>query len=159
MVEEGSRVKEGQIIARLESEDVAAALIQAEANVKAALANVEAAKAELEDASRAFNRDKLLVERGSISRAQYDTSEARYLKAGAAVEAAGAAVNANRAAVQGAKVALEYTLIRAPFDAVVLTKSADVGDIVTPIGAAANAKAAVVTIADLNSLQVEADVV
>jgi RND family efflux transporter MFP subunit len=158
MVEEGSRVKEGQIIARLESEDVAAALIQAEANVKAALANVEAAKAELEDASRAFNRDKLLVERGSISRAQYDTSEARYLKAGAAVEAAGAAVNANRAAVQGAKVALEYTLIRAPFDAVVLTKSADVGDIVTPIGAAANAKAAVVTIADLNSLQVEADV-
>jgi len=39
-----------------------------------------------------------------------------------------------------------------------LTKNADIGDIVTPLGAAANAKAAVVTIADLNSLQVEADV-
>src|SRR5208337_4539776 len=47
---------------------------------------------------------------------------------------------------------------RAPFDAVVLTKDADVGDIVTPIGAAANAKAAVVTIADMGSLQVEVDV-
>ncbi|HSR10689.1 MAG TPA: efflux RND transporter periplasmic adaptor subunit, partial [Thermodesulfobacteriota bacterium] len=45
-----------------------------------------------------------------------------------------------------------------PFNAVVLTKNADVGDIVTPIGAAANAKAAVVTIADLGSLEVEADV-
>jgi RND family efflux transporter MFP subunit len=41
---------------------------------------------------------------------------------------------------------------------VVLTKNADIGDIVTPLGAAANAKAAVVTIADMDSLQVEADV-
>jgi len=55
-------------------------------------------------------------------------------------------------------VSIEYSLIRAPFDAVVLTKNADVGDIVTPLGAAANAKASVVTIADLKSLQVEADV-
>jgi len=55
-------------------------------------------------------------------------------------------------------VAVGYTYIRAPFDAVVLTKDADVGDIVTPIGAAAEAKAAVVTIADMNSLLVEADV-
>ena len=45
-----------------------------------------------------------------------------------------------------------------PFDAVVLTKNADLGDIVTPLGAAANAKSAVVTIADLSSLQIEADV-
>jgi RND family efflux transporter MFP subunit len=53
---------------------------------------------------------------------------------------------------------VEYTLIRAPFDAVVLTKDADIGDIVTPLGAAANARASVVTIADMSSLQVEVDV-
>ncbi|MBI4697623.1 MAG: efflux RND transporter periplasmic adaptor subunit, partial [Nitrospirae bacterium] len=53
---------------------------------------------------------------------------------------------------------LKYTLIRAPFDAVVLTKNADVGDIVTPLGAAANAKASVVSIADMSSLLVEVDV-
>ncbi len=69
-----------------------------------------------------------------------------------------AAVLAAQAALKAAEVNLEYTLIRAPFDAVVLTKNADVGDIVTPIGAAAKAKAAVVTIADMDSLQVEADV-
>jgi RND family efflux transporter MFP subunit len=62
------------------------------------------------------------------------------------------------AALRSAEVAVEYTLIRAPFDAVVLTKNADVGDIVTPLGAAANAKASVVTIADMSSLQVEVDV-
>jgi RND family efflux transporter MFP subunit len=67
-------------------------------------------------------------------------------------------VKAAEATFEGTKVSVEYTLLRAPFDAVVLTKNADIGDIVTPLGAAANAKAAVVTIADMNSLQVEADV-
>jgi len=55
-------------------------------------------------------------------------------------------------------VTVDYAFIRAPFDAVVLTKNADIGDIITPLGAAANAKAAVVSIADMNSLQVEVDV-
>lgn len=158
MVEEGSRVKEGQIIARLENEDVLAARDQAEANLKAAQANLESAKAELEEATRIYNRNKQLVIRGSIARAEYETSEARYLKAQASVASAEAAIRASSAALKGAEVALEYTQIRVPFDGVVLTKNADIGDIITPLGAAANAKAAVVTIADLNSLQVEVDV-
>ncbi len=158
MVEEGSRVKEGQVIARLENEDVLAARDQAEANLKVAQANLEGAQAELEEAARTFNRDKQLIAKGVISRSQYDTSEARFLRSQASVAAAEAAVKASTAALRSANVALEYTLIRAPFDAVVLTKNADIGDIITPLGAAANAKAAVVTIADLSSLQVEADV-
>ncbi|MFB3883713.1 MAG: efflux RND transporter periplasmic adaptor subunit [Thermodesulfobacteriota bacterium] len=158
MVEEGSRVKEGQVIARLENEDAVAARDQAEANLKVARANLKGAQAELEEASRTFHRDEQLLAKGVISRAQYDTSEARFLRAQASVAAAEASVKASTAALQAAEVGLEYTLIRAPFDAVVLTKNADVGDIITPLGAAANAKAAVVTIADLTSLQVEADV-
>ena len=158
MVEEGSRVKEGQVIARLENEDALAARDQAEANLKVARANLEGAKAELEDAALSFNRYRELLARGIIAKATYDASEARYLRAQAAVAAAEAAIKAASAALQGANVAIEYALIRAPFDAVVLTKNADIGDIITPLGAAANAKAAVVTIADLNSLQVEADV-
>jgi RND family efflux transporter MFP subunit len=158
MVEEGSRVKEAEIIARLENEDVVAARGQAEANLNLARANVEGAKAELEEATLAFNRNKELYAKGTIAKAQYDTSEARYLRAQASVAAAEAAVDAGLATLQAAKVAVEYTLIRAPFDAVVLTKNADIGDIITPLGAAANAKAAVVTIADLGSLEVEADV-
>ena len=64
----------------------------------------------------------------------------------------------SEAALAAAAVAVDYTRIMAPFDGVVLTKSADVGDIVTPLGAAANAKASVVTIADLSSMKVEVDV-
>lgn len=157
-VEEGSRVKKGQIIARLENEDVTAAKHQAEANLNVARHNLEQARAELQDATLSFNRNKELLSHDFVSRADYDVSEARYKRAIAAVDAAEAAVRANTAALQGANVNIEYTLIRAPFDAVVLTKNADVGDIVTPIGAAAEAKAAVVTIADMNSLQVEVDV-
>jgi len=158
MVEEGNRVKKGEVIARLENDDVLAARSQAEANLNTARYNLEQVKAELTDATVSFERNKSLMEKGFISKAEYDASEARYRKASAAVSAAGAEAKAGNAALQSANVAVEYTLIRAPFDAVVLTKNADIGDIVTPIGAAADAKAAVVSIADMDSLLVEVDV-
>ena len=157
-VEEGSRVRKGQVIARLESDDVAAARDQAEANLNAARYALEQAKAEFNDAAITFNRNKELIGQGYVAQAEYDTSEARFRKAKAGVSAAEAVIQASVSALQGANVAYEYTVIRAPFDAVVLTKNADIGDIVTPIGAAADAKAAVVSIADMGSLQVEVDV-
>jgi len=157
-VEEGSRVRKGDVIARLEGDDAIAARDQAKANLTVARYNLEQAKAELEDAAVSFEREKDLLSKEFTSKAQFDAAEARYKKAQAGVAGAEAAVKAGQAALQAAYVNLEYTLIRAPFDAVVLTKDADVGDIITPLGAAANAKAAVVTIADMSSLQVEADV-
>ena len=157
-VEEGSRVKAGEVIARLEDEDARAARDQAAANLKSARADTAQMRAELQDADLNYSRKKQLLQRDVISRAEYDTAEARYLRARAAVAAAEAREKSAEAALKGAVTSLGYALIRAPFDAVVLTKNADIGDIVTPLGAAANAKAAVVTIADLNSLQVEADV-
>ena len=143
-VEEGSLVKKNQVVARLEGQDAAAAQEQA-------AANLEQARAELRDAALAYNRHRELLAKGVIARATYDAVLARYDKAAAGVQGA-------EAALTGARVSLEYTLIRAPFAGVVLTKNADIGDIITPIGAAAEAKAAVVTIADMESLQVEADV-
>ncbi len=157
-VEEGNRVKQDQVIARLESQDVSAAKEQAEANVIAARHHVDLAKAELRDAALQLDRHKALLSGGVIAKAAFDAALARYEKAVASVEASEAALKASLAALELANINLEYTLIRAPFDGVVLTKNADVGDIVTPIGAAANAKSAVITIADMNSLQVEADV-
>ena len=53
---------------------------------------------------------------------------------------------------------LEQSFIRAPFDGVVLTKSAEEGEVVAPLGASLNAKASVVSMADMNSLMVEVDV-
>jgi RND family efflux transporter MFP subunit len=157
-VEEGNRVRKGEIIARLEGKDVSAARIQAAANLNVSEANLNQAKAELRDAKLTFDRERELVREGVVAQADFDAADARFRKAKAGVAGGESAVKAARAALRSADVAVEYTLIRAPFDGVVLTKNADVGDIITPLGAAANAKASVVTIADLGSLQVEADV-
>ncbi len=143
-VEEGSKVRAGAVIARLENKDVLAASDQA-------VAGVSSAKAELADAQQHFGRMKELREKGYVAQSELEVADTRLKRSQAAVAGA-------EAALRSAQVAVEYTLIRAPFDAVVLTKNADVGDIVTPLGAAANAKASVVTIADMTSLQVEVDV-
>ncbi len=158
MVEEGSKIKEGDVIARMENIDVSAVRDQAAANLNAARATREQARAEEDNARKEYERYRELVAKEYVSRSDYEVTETRYRKAGDGVKAAEAAVHAAEAALKNAEAGLDYTLIRAPFDAVVLTKNADIGDIVTPIGAAANAKAAVVTIADMNSLQVEVDV-
>lgn len=157
-VEEGSRVKAGQIIARLEGKDAAAARDQAAANLNNAIALLEQARADLDDAALNEVRMRDLMSKGYVAKVDLDTAEARLKKSKASYSASEAAVKAARASLDAADVAVEYTVIRAPFDAVVLTKNADVGDIVTPLGAAANAKAAVVTTADLSSLLVEVDV-
>lgn len=157
-VEEGSQVKKGQIIARLEGKDARAAREQAKANLDNAVSNLEMAKVEMNDATLQYNRQKELLSYGIVSQSEFDIAEARYRRAKAAVSAAESSIHAYKAALHSADVAVNYTYIRAPFDAVVLTKDADIGDIITPLGAAANAKAAVVTIADMDSLLVEADV-
>ena len=158
LVEEGQKVKRGEVIARMENADVSAFRNQAAANVNTAKATLEQVKADRDNALKEYERSKELLAAGFVSRSDYEAVETRYRRALEGVKAAESAVQAGAAALQNADVGIDYTLIRAPFDAIVLTKNADVGDIVTPIGAAANAKAAVVTIADMNSLQVEVDV-
>jgi RND family efflux transporter MFP subunit len=101
---------------------------------------------------------KTLVRQDLVSRQDYDVAEARYKKAKAGVATAQASIRTAQAGLAEAQASLEYSYIRSPFDGVVTTKFADVGEVVAPFGAAANARAAVVTLADMNSLMVEADV-
>lgn len=143
-VVEGDRVRKDQIIARLEDSDIRAQLDQARANLKLS-------EAELVDARQSLARTRALFDKSLASQAEVDGAQARYDRVLASIDLA-------QAQVVGAEVALENTLIRAPFDGTVLTKNADVGEIVAPMAASASSRAAVVTIADMSSLQVEADV-
>lgn len=155
---EGSRVKQNEVVARLENRDVSASLGQAQANVKVAQANLEQGQAELLDAQNAYRRAGELLEQKFIAAASHDAAQARYNKARAGISALRAAILAAQANAQAAQVALDQTLIRAPFDGVILTKNANVGDNITPFSSAADSKGAVVTIADMDTLEVEADV-
>jgi len=157
-VEEGSRVTADEILARLDSDDVKAAAEKAQGDLDSAKHTREEAAAELTDATLNYNRLKILIDKQIIARSDYDVAVARLRKAKAVFERARSGIEAAEAALRQAEVYREFTLLRAPFDGVVLTKNADVGDIVTPLGAAANAKASVVTLADMGSLEVEADV-
>jgi HlyD family secretion protein len=157
-VTEGSRVKRDEVIARIENRDVAASRDQAKANVGVAAANLEQAHAEAREAKANLARSRDLAEKKFISGSTLDSAVARDDKARAGVRSGEAALAAAQANLKAAEVALGQTLIRAPFDGVVLTKSANVGDNITPFSSAADTKGAVVTIADMETLEVEADV-
>ena len=157
-VQEGTRVKEGQVIARLANQDVAAARDSAAANAVAARANLQQGEAELRDAQSNYERSRDLFARKFISESTLDTARARLDKATAAVASLRAAIGVADANARQAAVAFDQTLIRAPFDGIVLTKNADVGDIITPFSSATDSKGAVVNMADMGTLEVEADV-
>ena len=102
---------------------------------------------------------------GFVSPQAVDQVRTRAASAQAAVGTARAAIDTARAAVGQAtaniklqQVNADYTEIRAPFDGVVLVKNANVGDIITPFSSAAGSQGAVVTMADMSTLEVEADV-
>jgi len=155
---EGTRVKKDEIIARLESNDVQASLAQARAQVQVSRANLGVAQAELKDAEIALRRTSTLAPKGAVPAAQLDIDTARVNKARATLDSDQAAIASAEANAQAAQVAVDQTVIRAPFDGIVLAKHANVGDNITPFSSASDSKGAVVTIADMETLEVEADV-
>jgi HlyD family secretion protein len=157
-VQEGQMVREGDVIARLENRDVAAQREQAAAQVQAARANLAQGEAELEDAQASLKRAQDLARQNFISGSALDTAEARYNKARAQIDTLKAQIGVAEANFRVASVGYDQTLIRAPFSGIVLTKSANVGDIVTPFSSASGTTGAVVTMADMETLEVEADV-
>ena len=157
-VAEGSRVKKDEIIARLENRDMVANMENAAAGIKVAKANLEQGEAEYRDAERQLKRTRELVAQKFVSEASLDAAQARFDKAVAALAMLKASITSAEAQYRAAAVAVEYTLIRAPFDGVILSKTANVGDVVTPFSSAMDAKGAVVTMADMSTLEVEADV-
>lgn len=157
-VEEGLYVKKNQIIAQLENRDLAASLNQAAANVDVAKTELMKAEAELKESTLALNRARALVLKKFVSQELYDAEVARHDKAVAAVESAKSAIAAAEAAYQGARVSLDYTYIRAPFDGIILSKNADIGDILAPFSSTMLSKGTVVSMADMNTLEVEVDV-
>jgi HlyD family secretion protein len=157
-VAEGSRVKAGDIIARIDARDVVAQGEGAQANVKAARAALDQALAEERDAVAQLSRSQDLLAKGFVSAAAVDAAKARAEKATAGVANARATISVAEASSRNAQVSVDYTVIRAPFDGVILSKSANVGDLVTPFSNAADSKGAVVSMADMSTLEVEADV-
>jgi HlyD family secretion protein len=171
-VREGSTVKAGELIGRIDAADVQAAVLAAQAGVRQADAVLRQAEAGLRqaeveqgNAEAELQRALGLAGQGFVSAQAVDAARRRFDAARAAVASAQAGVGAAQGARAQAEAQLlvqqvsrDSTEIRAPFDGVVLVKNANVGDMITPFSSATGAQGAVVTMADMGTLEVEADV-
>jgi RND family efflux transporter MFP subunit len=159
-VAEGSRVVQNAVIARLENADYAAQVAQAEANLASASARLIEAESDHAQLQREARRLRDIHGRNAqlISVQEVEAAESRAASAAARVRSASAGVTAAEAGLRFANVSLENTLIRAPFTGTVLRKEAEVGEVVAPSVGGGLTRGAVVTMADLGSLEVDVDV-
>lgn len=159
LIEEGQRVKEGQVLARLDDSNTRAALEQARAQVTQADASLKAAKTALDDAAPIFRRNERQFEAKVISEQALDGARATYNAAESDYNVRVRALEVARANLAVAQRYQDDTTVRAPFSGVVVTKSAQAGEIVSPSSAGGGfTRTGICTIVDMDSLEVEVDV-
>jgi HlyD family secretion protein len=159
-VSEGSYVHRGEVIARLDNADFQAAVAQAQANVATADASLIEATADRDQSERDAARIREIRTRNPnlMSQQDLETYTSRAAGAAARFNAAVARKRSAEAALRLAQASNENTIIRAPFTGTVLRKDAEVGEVVAPSVGGGLTRGAVVTMADLSTLEVEVDV-
>jgi RND family efflux transporter MFP subunit len=157
-IEDGSVVKQGQLIAVLEDADYKAQLLQAQADARGAEAREKRAEVDAQDVQRQYDRELIVQQKGVSTPAALDAATARLGSAKAARGAAIADIAAAHARVQVAKVNLENCYVRAPFAGRITQKLTDIGEIVFGFTSAGTGNGGIASIADFTTLQVEADV-
>jgi RND family efflux transporter MFP subunit len=158
-VEEGSRVKSGQVLAVLEHKDLDASL----AAVNASLLRAKAALTEqdilIQQARREFERIERLYKSKTASETDFDNAKFAHESAIARRASLEAEVALAEARVREAEQMKANMFIRAPFDGTVISKDAEVGESILPGGMGeASGRGSAVTVADLEHLEVECDV-
>ena len=149
-----SRVKAGQVLARLDPASFQTRLVEAEAGVIKARAERARFQAALDDARRKFDSAQTLAGDAQLARAELDLARTTMLQAAADVKAADAGITAAQAAVTEARVNLDRTVIRSPIDGVVIGRQVDVGQ---TIAAAVNAPI-LFTVGDLRRMRLLVEV-
>ncbi|MBO9716663.1 MAG: efflux RND transporter periplasmic adaptor subunit [Pseudoxanthomonas sp.] len=158
LIEEGMRVEEGQVLARLDPIDAAAQRTLAASQVSASKSQADSVQAQLVDAEANARRLSQLVGQQLVSRAQYDQAIAQRdaLRAQLATAQRNAQVAGDqlRIADQG----VDNTVVRAPFSGIVTAKAAQPGEIVSPLATGGFTRTGIGTIVDMDSLEVEVEV-
>jgi RND family efflux transporter MFP subunit len=159
-VAEGSHVAEGQVIARLDNADYTAAVGQAEAALGVEQAVLVEAQADRDELVREARRahDVRAQNPQLIAQQDAELADSKAAQGTARAQAQQARVQAAQAALAVARANLDNTLIHAPFTGTVLRKDAEVGEVVAPSVGGGLTRGAVVTMADLATLEVEVDV-
>ena len=158
-VEEGMRVRKGQVLARLDDSVVRASLNLAAAQLEATRQAVHESEVRLDEALLTLKRRNQLFAEGVIGQADVDAAqaEADSLKARIAAQREQTTVAERQVAL--AQTQLDDMIIRAPFDGVAISKDAQPGEMVSPVSAGGGfTRTGISTIVDMASLEIEVDV-
>ena len=159
LVDEGDRVKAGQVLARLESTAQRASLAQSQAQLRAAQALYVQSKAQLRQDYRDLVRNEELETRHLVSMQALETARTLVETQVSQVESQRRQVELAQANLKGAQVAFDQTTVRAPFSGVVIAQPASEGEITSPMSPGGDPKGSgVATIVDMDSLVIEVDV-
>ncbi len=159
LIEEGMKVKEGQIVARLDDTNVQTGLAVARAQLESATAALDETRAQLKQANAEFQRITELAKQHIASQADLDVAEAnaKSLQAHLAQQQVDVTVAERNVALWEQN--LDDMVIRAPFSGVVTTKDAQPGEMISPVSAGGGfTRTGIGTVVDMDSLEIEIDV-
>jgi HlyD family secretion protein len=150
-----SEVKKGQVVAELDPSLFQTQVEQARATLAKAQSDVDRARVELDDANAKARRAQELSDQKLISRNDLETAQTTAKQAEASVKSAQAQLTQTRAALNQNQVNLDHTIIRAPIDGIVISRSVDVGQ---TVAASMQAPTLFVIAQDLAHMQVSASI-
>ena len=159
LIEEGDRVKQGQVLARLDDTQQQAALAQAEAQLQSARALLVQYQSQVAQNQRDVKRAEDLLQRKLVSEQAVEQARTLVETESAQLESQRRQIELAAANVRSARVQLDYCTVHAPFTGVVIAKAAQVGEIVSPFSAGGGfTRTGIGTLVDMDSLEVEVDV-
>ena len=158
-IEEGMKVKEGQVLARLDDSNIRTSLDVTQAQLNSTRLSLEETRALVKQADLAFARATELAKQKIASQADLETAESSALSLRARLRRQEVDVTAAEKQVAMCQQQIEDMVIRAPFDGVVTTKNAQPGEMISPISAGGGfTRTGIGTVVDMNSLEIELDV-
>ena len=158
-VEEGMRVREGQVLAVLDGSDARARLTSAKADREATSAALADLRVNLTNAERDLHRTQGLKEGGVSSQQSLDNARTLVESYRARIASTERQVQAADARIAVAQQDLDNCVVRAPFPGVIVSKDAQIGEMVSPISAGGGfTRTGIATVVDMNSIEVEVDV-
>jgi RND family efflux transporter MFP subunit len=159
LIEEGMKVKEGQVLARLDDSNVKTSLDVAQAQLESARVSLEETRAQLKQADLEFKRSTDLAKLNIASQSDLDKAESDAMTLRARLARQELDITTAERQVTLWKQQIEDMVIRAPFDGVVTTKDAQPGEMISPVSAGGGfTRTGICTIVDMNSLEIELDV-
>lgn len=159
LIEEGTTVQAGQVLARLDDTTARPQLALAERQLIAARKDLEEVQVRVAEASRTLARTEKLRAEKLVSEAQLDTAQSELAALNARLEALESDVQVAVSSVGVRRQELDDLIVRAPFDGVVVSKDAQPGEMVSPISAGGGyTRTGIATIVDMESREIEVDV-